>query len=225
VAQHTTLTHEPDMAGQVVALIPVRSLTRGKTRLAPDVGPGDRASLIRTMLGDVIGAATASGVVDRVAVISPDPTVLALAASLSPGILPLRQPDDRPGLIAALDQGRDRALAGGAATLLILFADLPLLAPGDVRAMVAADAPVVLSPDRHGAGTNALLLRLGEGAAPFRFRFGECSFGAHLDEADRLGLRAIPVVTAGTSLDVDTPADLAEWSQRAGEPAHTLASP
>ncbi len=213
----------PDLAGQVVALIPVRSLTTGKTRLAPDVSPVDRSRLIREMLGDVVAAAIASGVVDRIVVVSPDPAVLALVSDLDPGILPLRQPDDRPGLIAALCQGRDLAISGGAAALLVLFADLPLLAPADVRAMVAADAPVVLSPDRHGAGTNALLLRLTESRA-FRFRFGERSFGAHLDEADRLGLRAVSVVTAGTSLDVDTPADLAEWADRADSPAAVSAT-
>ena len=214
----------PELTNHVVALIPVRSLTTGKTRLAPDVSPSDRAALIRSMLGDVIDAATASLVVDRIMVISPDPAVLALAAGLDPDIIPLRQPDDQPGLIAALDQGRDQVLAGGASALLILFADLPMLAPADVRAMVAADAPVVLSPDRHGSGTNALLLRLRDGADTFRFRFGERSFGAHRDEADRLGLRAVSVVTAGTSLDVDTPADLVEWADRTSEPASVTAT-
>lgn len=206
--------------GRLVALIPIRSLTGGKTRLAGALDGGERARLIRRMLGGVVAAAIDSGVVARVMVVSPEDDVLTLAADLHPAVVPLAQPADRPGLIAALDLGRERAVAGGAAGLLILFGDLPLLGAGDVRAMASSPADVVLSPDRHGEGTNALLLRLGReggsaGDAAFRFRFGQDSYRRHLAEADRLGLTAATVVTAGTSLDVDTPADLAEWSHRA----------
>ena len=218
----------PDFSGQTVALIPIRSLTSGKSRLAGALGDDERSDLIGAMLGDVVAAATGSGTVDRVIVISPDEDVLALAGRLAPDLLTLRQDADRPGLIAALDQGRAVALDRGAAALLILFGDLPLLSPGDVQAMLSHPAPVVLSPDRHGQGTNALLLRFPlDGKAPdgktpdepFRFRFGQDSYRRHLAEAERLGLLAATVVTAGTSLDVDTPADLAEWSERAAAPA------
>lgn len=208
-----------DFTGQTVALIPVRSLTSGKSRLAGAIGDDRRADLIREMLGDVVAAAIASGAIGRVIVISPDEAVLSLAGHLAPDVTVLRQATDQPGLIAALDQGRSHALGQGAAAMLILFGDLPLLAPGDVRAMVASDAAVVISPDRHGEGTNALLLRfdspvVASGDA-FRFQFGQDSFRRHQAEAGRLGLPVATVVTAGTSLDVDTPADLAEWSARA----------
>ena len=211
-----------DFSGQTVALIPIRSLTGGKSRLAGALGDDERSDLIGAMLGDVVAAATGAGAVDRVIVISPDDDVLSLAGHLAPDVLTLRQDADRPGLIAALDQGRAFVIDRGAAALLILFGDLPLLSASDVRAMLAQPGPVVLSPDRHGQGTNALLLRFppdGEAPTePFRFRFGPDSYRLHLAEADQLGLLAATVVTAGTSLDVDTPADLVEWSERAAAP-------
>ena len=217
--------HSPrlSLAGQTVALVPVRSLTGGKTRLAGALDGTERTHLIRSMLGDVVSATVASGAIDRIIVVSPDDDVLSLAGHLAPDLIALRQADDRPGLIPALDQGRAFAVENGATAMLILFGDLPLLSADDVRTMATSVASVVLSPDRHGEGTNALLLRFDSGAgqvaAAFPFRFGQDSFRKHLAEADRLGLMTETVVTAGTSLDVDTPADLAEWTARAATPA------
>lgn len=213
----------PDLSGQTIALVPIRSLTSGKSRLAGALGDDQRSDLIGEMLRDVLTAAISSGVVDRVIVISPDQAVLSLAGQLTSDIISLRQEADQPGLIAALDQGRAFAMGRRAAAMLILFGDLPLLVADDVRAMVASEAGVVISPDRHGQGTNALLLRFGRPPVTteeaFRFQFGPDSFRRHLAEAERIGLSAMTVVTAGTSLDVDTPADLAEWSARAATPA------
>ncbi len=217
--------HSPrlSLAGQTVALVPVRSLTGGKTRLAGALDGTERADLIRSMLGDVVSATVASGAIDRIIVVSPDDDVLSLAGHLAPDLIALHQADDRPGLIPALDQGRAFAVENGATAMLILFGDLPLLSADDVRTMATSVASVVISPDRHGEGTNALLLRFDSGAgqvaAAFPFRFGQGSFRKHLAEADRLGLTTETVVTAGTSLDVDTPADLAEWTTRAATPA------
>lgn len=214
----------PNIPEQTVALIPVRSLTGGKTRLAGALDTTERSDLIREMLGGVVSAALLSGVIDSIIVVSPDDEVLSLAGHLAPNLITLRQPDDRPGLIAALDQGRAFAIEHGADAMLILFGDLPLLSGDDVRMMASSAADVVISPDRHGEGTNALLLRFASGVdhdnnMDFQFRFGQASFGRHLAEADRVGLTAETVVTAGTSLDVDTPADLAEWTARSAIPA------
>lgn len=213
----------PNLVGQTVALIPVRSLSSGKTRLGGTLDGIARSALIREMLSGVVSAALASGVIGRVIVISPDDEVLSFAGQLAPDLIALRQATGRPGLIAALDQGRAFAIDSDAEAMVILFGDLPLLSAEDVRTIAGSDAAVVISPDRHGEGTNALVLRFGptmrSPADPFRFQFGEGSFRKHLAEADRMGLTAETVVTAGTSLDLDTPADLAEWTTRAVTPA------
>lgn len=197
------------MSGGIVALVPVRSLSAGKSRLAGTVTPRVRESLMRRMVANVVDSALGSEAVASVVLVSPDDAALAFAHADS-RIVPLRQSSDRPGLLSALDQGRGYAESHGASGLLVLFGDLPLLGPDDVRNVVRRAVPVVIAPDRHGAGTNALFLRLS--AIPpgerFEFQFGEGSYGRHVAEAHRLGLDVATTVSAGTAFDLDTAADL-----------------
>jgi 2-phospho-L-lactate/phosphoenolpyruvate guanylyltransferase len=211
--------------GGVVAVVPIRSLTGGKTRLAGILPPEARAALTRRMLRGVVDAALASGTVASVVVVSPDPAALALAASLNPAVVPLAQDAGAPGLNPAIAAGVRFAAERGAAAVLVLFGDLPLLTGDDVRNLLRRDAPIVLAPDRHGTGTNALLLRLdasAEDGRMFAFQFGLDSYARHVDEAHRLGLDVATSVSAGTALDLDTPEDLrrvlsAECSVLSGE--------
>ena len=203
------------MSGGIVALVPIRSLAEGKTRLGGALTSEARQALTRRMLRGVIRAALDSGAVGTVAVVSPDPAALAQAMLEGQGVVPLVQEPDRPGLNGALAHGRDWALRARASAVLILFGDLPLLDPDDVRNLVRRDAPVVLAPDRHGTGTNAMLLRLGGtegrrdgGGEQFRFAFGPDSYARHADEAHRLGLDVATALTTGTAFDLDTPDDL-----------------
>ena len=149
--------------GATVALVPVRGLRGAKTRLAGVLSAEGRELLTRRMLRTVVGAAVESDAVAAVVVVSPDRDVLTLATGLGPRVIPLAQDPAAPGLNPALDIGRDWAVAHGAAALLVLFGDLPLLTANDVARLVALgeSAPVVLGPDRHGTGTNVLLVRLG----------------------------------------------------------------
>ena len=107
----------------------------------------------------------------------------------------------------AVHEGQAWAMLGGANGLLTVLPDLPLLSGDDVRALLAAATceGAVIAPDRHGLGTNALLLAPPDAIPP--------SFG--IDSAPRhrlaLALADIPVTDIqrpGTHLDLDTPADL-----------------
>lgn len=193
----------------IVALIPIRSFTEGKSRLAGAVGALDREQLIKRMFEHVVSAVRQSGVVDRIVVVSPDPAVLAAAAAIDSSILAVRQPHSQPGLNAAVALGREAAIRLRASAMLVLFGDLPVLQPDDVRSLVRRDAPVVIATDRHGAGTNALMLRLGSRAASqFTFHYGPNSRQRHLEEAERLGLDAVTAVASGTAIDLDTVDDI-----------------
>lgn len=199
--------------GGVVAVVPVRSFRNGKTRLAGAFSADARAGLARRMLARVVAAATSSGMVATTVVVSPDAAVLDAVADLGnavgAAVVALAQEDAAAGLNAALDQGRGWAAGHGAAALLILFGDLPLLTAADVHALVRANAPLVLAPDRHGTGTNALRLSLDTPpGGGFRFQFGPDSYARHLTEARRLGLPTITLTAPGTALDLDTPEDV-----------------
>lgn len=206
------------MSGGIVGVVPVRSLTGGKTRLAGTLSPEMRAALTRRMLGGVLDALVEVDVCEAVAVVSPDPEVLALASARQGAIVPVRQDAAMPGLLPALEAGRSWALARGAGALLVLFGDLPLLTGEDVRNLVRLAAPVVIAPDRHGVGTNGLLLRQGIGgrtpAERFGFRFGIDSYARHVAEADRLGLEVVPSLVTGTAFDLDTADDWRAFTDR-----------
>lgn len=192
---------------KVYAVVPLSAPPRIKTRLAGVLKPSARAALARWMAERVLGAVRAAGAVAEIAVVSPDVEALAWAASR--GAVALRQ--EGRGLNAALEIGRQWALARGADALLVLLGDLPYLTPRDVSAMVrllpGGDAPAaVLAPDRHERGTNALLLRPPD---VLPFTFGRESFHRHEARALALGGRAVWYTSEGTRNDVDAPDDLA----------------
>jgi 2-phospho-L-lactate/phosphoenolpyruvate guanylyltransferase len=112
-------------------------------------------------------------------------------------------------LIPALDQARRVSIVNRFETMLVLFADLPLVNGDDVAEFVSTAGQIVIAPDQNRVGTNGLLLRRGDvDLSDFGFRFGEDSFAAHIDEAMRLGIEPATVALPGLGFDLDTPDDL-----------------
>jgi 2-phospho-L-lactate/phosphoenolpyruvate guanylyltransferase len=186
------------------AVIPIKSLHNAKTRLASLLSPDERAELARGMLLHVLDVLYRSGAVARIGVISQEPGELDLPpyATVIPQSL--------PGLNNLLEQGREWALANGADALLTIFADLPMVTPGDIARMVALGDHanmMVLAPDRHNSGTNALL---SHPCTLARFAFGPSSFDAHRVLARAAGAEVVICDAPGLSLDIDTLDDLAQ---------------
>jgi len=221
---------------RTVAVVPLRDCVSGKSRLATALAPPARRRLVATLARHVVGVLAAT--VDHVVVVTADepftratlgldadrrgssgsarqsglPTGPRTAAQIA-AVTVVAQPPERPGLNAALDVGRERAVALDADRVLVAHADLPLLAPDDVAAVLAADArpdQVVVATDRHGAGTNLLLVPT---TAPFQFRFGVGSRAAHVAEAGRIGLPSVVVQRPGTAVDLDT---IDDWDELPG---------
>jgi 2-phospho-L-lactate guanylyltransferase len=183
-------------------VVPVRSLEGAKSRLGAVLDAEERRDLVERLLRRTVAAALATPGVTDVVVVSPDPDVLAVASAV--GARPLTQ--QSRGLNPALQEARTAIAAD---RLLVLPADLPAVTAGDlVQILAAGDAAgtpsVVLAPDRHGRGTNALLL-----APPdvIDFAFGGDSRAAHawLASSADAAYGEVPGVLA---LDLDTPDDL-----------------
>ncbi|HEU0167020.1 MAG TPA: 2-phospho-L-lactate guanylyltransferase, partial [Chloroflexota bacterium] len=149
----------------VVAVIPAKRLAEAKSRLAGALSPDERAALSLHMLRSVAGTIAHAVEIDAWAVVSAAGEALSLAEEL--GGIPIQEP--REGLNVALQLGRDWALSKGAAGLLVVPSDVPLITPGDIAALAAAaaGAHVVIAPSGDG-GTNALLLQPPD-TIPFRF--------------------------------------------------------
>jgi 2-phospho-L-lactate guanylyltransferase len=189
------------------AIIPVRGLERAKSRLAGPLDAEERLDLVSRLLGRAIEAASSSPRIAGTIVVSSDPAALEVARAA--GAVPIA--DEGRGLNPALELARTEALARGAETIVILPADLPWLGRETLEAAlrVADGAPeglpfVALVPDRHGTGTNVLIL-----APPtaIDFAFGPGSRAEHATRAGAVG--AIYTELGGPlDIDLDTPDDL-----------------
>lgn len=160
--------------------------------------------LAAAMLHDVLDAARAAGLAGVAA-------VLAGASVTTSGVTVL--PDPGSGLIAAARAGIRAAVAAGAGTVVVLPGDIPLVRPEDIAALATVRGPraVVVVPDRHGAGTNALVLHPPDAIEP---AFGPRSAARHLRAARAAGILPQRVIDERLGLDVDTPDDLAELARR-----------
>jgi 2-phospho-L-lactate guanylyltransferase len=205
------MTMASDARQPVAIIVPFRSLSDGKSRLASVLSAQDRAALNRDMLLRVLDSAlTVSPAVD-VILISPDRQALDLVHGMHKRITILKQAADRPGLNSALDQATHVAGESGIATTVVLPADLPLIRSQDIEHLIRRDAPIVIAPDRHRRGTNGLMQRLDATNGQFSYQFGVDSYWRHLEESHRLGLDAATAVSLGVSFDLDTPEDLDQF--------------
>ncbi len=191
----------------LVGVLPLNALDRAKSRLAGVLTPEERRTLALWLAGRTLAALRVSGVVERIAVVSPDLDALAWAAA--EGAEPLAQPGR--GLNAGLALARAWATRLDAGALLIALGDLPLLTGDEVRRFVAMGRLhkrlVTLAPDRARDGTNLLLARPPD-LAPLAY--GRGSFARHRRLARRAEAPTLLFRSPGVAFDVDQPADLDE---------------
>lgn len=177
-------------------VIPLRSFTHGKARLAAALDEAARAALTRAMAERVIGAAGMRPVV----VVSSAPDVVAWASEQQLAVI-----DDPGSLDGAADAGRAWVRARGLGRIVVVHADLPLASSLD---RVAGDGPApvaVVVPDHRDDGTPVLSL---PSATPFAFSYGPGSAARHIDEARRRGLDVRVLRDAALGFDVDIEDDL-----------------
>jgi len=187
------------------AIVPVKPLRRGKSRLAGTLSEEERTELNRTLLQNTLKIFADLGEVEQVLVISRDPQALALARQH--GARTVRE-DGQPELNTALQRATVIAQVYATRGVLVLPADLPLITREDVLTLIerAGEPPaVVIAPDRHGTGTNALLI---SPAGLIEYDFGEDSFQRHCQRAREAGARLEIVDLPTLGLDLDLPEDL-----------------
>jgi 2-phospho-L-lactate guanylyltransferase len=187
------------------AIVPVKPLRRGKSRLAGTLSEDERADLNRRLLQRTIQTLTNLNEIEQVLVVSRDSSALALARDMGARTV---QEDGAPALNTALKRATVVAQVYASRGVLVVPADLPLLNRDDVAALLARSTNppvVVIAPDRHQKGTNALLL---SPADIIEYDFGEGSFKRHCDRARKAGARLEVVNLPSLELDLDLPEDL-----------------
>lgn len=189
----------------VWAIVPVKPLNRAKSRLAPVLPADVRERLAAEMLSHTVAVLERSGAVSGVLVVSRDNRALVIARRHGARTV---QESGTPALSASLERATRVIASWNAQAALILPADLPLLTEEDLRTLVDLGryhGSLVLTPDRHEQGTNALFMRppyllpaqLGNGSFHHYVTAGEAMKATvHIFRSERL------------MLDLDTPDDL-----------------
>jgi 2-phospho-L-lactate guanylyltransferase len=187
------------------AIVPVKPLKRGKSRLAGILTEEERTQLNQNLLEKTLKTLSESKELDQVLVVSRDPHALTIARNYGAKTV---QEDGQPHLNTALTRATVMAQLHSPHGVLVLPADLPLLTPEDVVALTdhAIRAPVVvIAPDRHRKGTNALLM---VPPGVIEYDFGDGSFERHCERARQAGARLEIVELPSLALDLDLPEDL-----------------
>lgn len=189
---------------RATAVVPVKRFDAAKERLAEALPAQARADLAAAMLDDVLTALRRCERLDRVIVVSGEPSAAEAAAAA--GADWLDDPDDA-GHSHAAAVGVRSALGAGAAAAALLPGDCPMLDPTELDRALAdlRRGSVGVVPDRHATGTNGLLLCPPDAIGP---SFGPDSRERHLDLARHAGVEASIVAISSLALDLDTPADL-----------------
>ena len=187
------------------AIVPVKPLRRGKSRLAGMLSEDERTELNRTLLQHTLKTLSELKELEHVLVISRDPQALMIARNYGARTV---HEDGHSELNTALKRATVIAQVYATRGVLVLPADLPLITSEDIHALIerAMDPPVVvIAPDRHEKGTNALLI---SPAGLIEYDFGENSFQRHCELVKKAGARLEIVNLPSLGLDLDVPEDL-----------------
>jgi 2-phospho-L-lactate/phosphoenolpyruvate guanylyltransferase len=199
---------------QATVILPVKRFGDAKQRLLTALDRPQRAALVKAMLTDVLVSATDARDVERLIVVTSEGRAERIALSharrTDTSIEVFEEPADH-GHPEAATLGIVRAKALGASCVALLAGDCPLLDADELDAALERMRPgrIAVVPDRHGTGTNALLMSPPDAIGP---AFGPGSCARHSERAERAGHEVAVEPLASLALDVDTLEDLQQMA-------------
>jgi len=197
---------------RTAAILPVKRFAQAKQRLGASVGDPQRYELAGAMVADVLLALAEVRSIERTIVVTRERSVAT--AARRQGALVVEDAWER-GQSAAVTLGVGRALAEGMERVLCIPGDCPALDPAELESLLDARAEegraVVIVPDRHGTGTNGLLLTPPDAILP---SFGPDSCERHRALALAAGVTCTVARLPSLLLDIDTGEDLAALRER-----------
>jgi 2-phospho-L-lactate guanylyltransferase len=194
---------------KTTAIIPVKRLDAALRRLEPVLAAAERERLAEALFLDLLSKLPRSRYIDESLIVTADPSVIRQARWLGHSVL--EQEDDlghseaaMAGVAAMVEQGVERVA--------MLPADCPLLEIDELDAHLGRTPQAALIvPDRHGTGTNALVLSPPDAFDP---AFGPDSCSRHIGRARAAGIGFALERIESLATDLDTPEDMQELRDR-----------
>jgi 2-phospho-L-lactate/phosphoenolpyruvate guanylyltransferase len=204
-----------------IVLIAAKQLAFAKTRLTAALpAVEERAALAEAMFRDVLSSALSARSAERVAVVTSDPTLIALAHEAGAIVVGEEYPR---GLNIAVRAATGDLMRMGAACICTLLSDIPLVTGEDINAAFAAlpseQRAVVLVPSRDFSGTNMMVRKPPDVIGT---QFGRLSLVRHLDDCRTRSISCRLLRLERPALDLDMPSDLQEF-ERVQSLTHTQA--
>lgn len=197
------------------AIVPVKPLRRGKSRLSKILSEEERYKLNNQLFIHTIDVLKQVEGISDILVVSRDSDVLTESRDLEVRTV---TENGAPELNNALRRASLFSMALSTEGVLIVPADLPLLQADDVRGFLNARLPApsaVISPDRRREGTNMLLI---DPADLITFSFGGASFDRHCALVKEKGANLMVYENERIALDLDVPEDYAILKTNAALP-------
>src|ERR1700754_3548300 len=133
---------------RTAAILPMKSFDKAKQRLRIELPEHDRRALVEAMFADTLVALGRVPALERVIVVSGDRVAQRIAGGYGASVVE----DDERGHNTAPARGVEVLIEDGIERALLVPGDCPLLAPADIEALLAHDAPersALIVPDRH----------------------------------------------------------------------------
>jgi 2-phospho-L-lactate/phosphoenolpyruvate guanylyltransferase len=192
---------------RTAAILPIKSFGAAKQRLGSLLGSGSRQALAQAMFQDVLSSLRKVAAIERIVIVASEPSVEFAADDH----VVLLEDELRDGQSPAAAAGIRWAVAAGFERVLLVPGDTPLLSPSELDELLATtEEQVVVIPDRHGTGTNGLLLTPPTAIEP---SFGPGSLERHVAAAQAAELSHRVERLPSLMFDVDTSDDLAVVAQ------------
>ncbi|HEY4428799.1 MAG TPA: 2-phospho-L-lactate guanylyltransferase [Solirubrobacteraceae bacterium] len=198
---------------RTAAVLPVKRFELAKQRLGASVADGVRIALARAMVTDVLQALAETSGIDSTIVVTRERMLAGAAREMGAHVI---EDETESGQPAAVELGVRHALDRGLERVLCVPGDCPGLDPAELERLLAgspaaSETEVVILPDRHGTGTNGLLLCPPDAIPP---AFGPDSCARHLALARAAGVPCRVEQLPSLLLDIDTGADLEVLRER-----------
>jgi 2-phospho-L-lactate guanylyltransferase len=194
-------------APEIWAVVPVKRMAEAKQRLADVLPPEVRQELALAMLEDVLHALAAVSGIAGIALATADIGATGIAHRFGASVWRENARDGHTAAIAAAA----RRLASQGAAMLTVPADIPLVQPDDLEAVLRASrsSPAfTIVPARDHRGSNAVLCSPADAVA---LRFGDDSFLPHVAAAQAAGIEPTVLRLPRIALDLDRREDLAAF--------------